>query len=309
LQLPSANAIECQLSKIGRLLSASGKPAHASTRERVLLRFPPALWRQRELWWKLTCREVLGRYRGSMLGWGWSFITPLLTLTVYTFVFSQVFEIRRGGLQVQEGGPLAFAIYLFAGLIVFNLFAETANKAPRLILSNVNYVTKVIFPLEILPAVCVSAALFHALTSLLVLVGFQLVNGLLVAVGFGIHFSLLLLPLVWLPLLSGCLALGWLLAALGVYLRDLSHIIGVAVNLLMFLSSVLYPLNALPEHWQPVLQLNPLVQVIEQTRAVAVAGQMPSLAYLGWGSLLGIVACELGFRFFQKARRGFADVL
>jgi lipopolysaccharide transport system permease protein len=265
------------------------------------LRFPRSLWRQRELWWKLSQREVQGRYRGSMLGWGWSFITPLLMLAVYTFVFSQVFQARWGDLE--DGGPLMFAINLFAGLIVFNVFGETANQSPTLILNNANLVTKVIFPLEILPAVTVATAVFHAATSLVVLLAFQLIGQ------GGVPLTMLWLPLVWLPLMSGCLALGWLLAALGVYLRDLGQVIGVAVNLLMFLSAVFYPLSALPPRWQPLLQLNPLVLVIEQTRRVAVDGLPPSLAYLGWGSLLGLLICELGFRAFQKARRGFADVL
>lgn len=247
-----------------------------------------------------------------MLGWGWSLITPLLMLAVYTFVFSQIFRARWGDLQ--QGGPLVFAINLFAGLIVFNLFAETANQGPGLILNNANLVTKVIFPLEILPAVTVAAAVFHALTSLVVLVGFQVTNGLISAgaasaIALGIHPTLLLLPLVWLPLVSGCLALGWLLAALGVFLRDLGQVIGVFVNLLMFLSAVFYPLSSLPPQWQPLLQLNPLVLVIEQTRRVAVNGQLPSLSYLLWGGLIGLLACELSFRSFQKARRGFADVL
>lgn len=265
------------------------------------LLFPKALWRQRELWWKLSRREIQGRYRGSMLGWGWSFITPLMMLAVYTFVFSQVFQARWGSLE--EGGSLIFAINLFAGLIVFNVFAETANQAPLLILNNTNLVTKVIFPLEILPVVSVAAALFHAFTSLIVLLLFEVISQ------GSVSAAMAWLPLVWLPLLSGCLALGWVLAALGVYLRDLGQVIGVVVNLLMFLSAVFYPLSALPSQWQPLLQLNPLVLVIEQTRQVAVNGGHPSLSYLGWGNLLGLLACEMGFRAFQKARRGFADVL
>ena len=290
-----------------RPVASTPLPRSAPHRRFGLLRFPRTLWLQRELWWKLSRREVQGRYRGSMLGWGWSFITPLLMLAVYTFVFSQVFQARWGDLG--ESGPLVFAINLFAGLIVFNVFAETASQSPALILNNANLVTKVVFPLEVLPAVSVAAALFHALTSWIVLVGFQLINGLLAGSGLGLPATLFWLPLVWLPLLSGCLALGWILAALGVYLRDLGQVIGVAVNLLMFLSAVFYPLSSLPERWQPLLQLNPLVLVIEQTRRVAVAGQMPSLLYVGGGSLLGLVLCELGFRAFQKARRGFADVL
>ena len=277
-----------------------------------LLSFPKALWRQRELWWQLSQREVQGRYRGSMLGWGWSLITPLLMLAVYTFVFSQVFRARWGDLQ--QSGPLVFAINLFAGLIVFNIFAEIANQGPALIPNNANLVTKVIFPIEILPVVTLTAALFHALTSLVVLMVFQLTNGFLSAGassvnGLGIHPTLLLLPLVWLPLVSGCLALGWLLSALGVFLRDLGQVIGVFVNLLMFLSAVFYPLSSLPPQWRPLLQLNPLVLVIEQTRRVVVNGQLPSLNYLLWGGLIGLLACELSFRSFQKARRGFADVI
>jgi lipopolysaccharide transport system permease protein len=276
-------------------------------RSQQLLQFPQALWRQRDLWWQLSQRDVQERYRGSMLGWSWSLITPLLMLAVYTFVFSQVFKARWGDLQ--ENGPLVFAINLFAGLIVFNLFAETATRSPTLMLTNSNLVTKVIFPLEILPAVAVAAAVFHALTSLVVLVGFQIVNGALASSGLAVPATLLWLPFVWLPLVSSCLALGWLLSALGVYLRDLGQVIGVATNLLMFMSAVFYPLSALPPQWQPFLQLNPLVLVIEQSRRVAVAGLAPSASYLLGGSLLGLLACELSFRAFQKARRGFADVL
>jgi lipopolysaccharide transport system permease protein len=272
-----------------------------------LLLFPQALWRQRELWWQLSRREVQGRYRGSMLGWGWSLITPLLTLAVYTFVFSQVFQARWGDLE--QDGPLAFAINLFAGLIVFNLFAETTNQSPALILNNTNLVTKVVFPLEILPAVAVSAAIFHALTSLVVLTSFQLINVLLTSGVPGINLSLLWLPLVWLPLVSGCLAVSWTLSALGVFLRDLGQVTGVAVNLLMFLSAVFYPLTALPERWQPLLRINPLALIIEQTRRVAINGNAPSMIYVVGLGLASLMACELSFRSFQKARKGFADVL
>jgi lipopolysaccharide transport system permease protein len=164
-------------------------------------RFPHALWKHRELWWRLTEREVLGRYRGSALGIGWSFITPLAMLAVYTFVFSQVFKARWGGLD--QTGPLGFAVNLFAGLIVFNLFSECVNRAPGLVVANPNYVKKVIFPLEVLGAVAVGNALFNAVTSLMVLAVFELI-------GFQrIPPQALWLPLTWLPLILGCLALTW----------------------------------------------------------------------------------------------------
>ena len=228
------------------------------------------------------------------------------------YVFSQVFQARCGDLQ--QSGPLIFAINLFVGLIVFNLFSETANQTPDLVVRNSNLVTKVIFPLEILPAVTVVAAFFHAVTSLAVLFAFQIANGFLSVdssniANYGIQPTLLWLPLVWFPLLSGCLAMGWMLSALGVYLRDLSQVVGVTINLLMFLSAVFYPLSALPERWQPLLMLNPLVIIIDQTRQVCVDGLIPSLSYLAIGILLGLVLCEITYRAFQKARKGFADVL
>jgi lipopolysaccharide transport system permease protein len=264
-------------------------------------RFPHALWKHRELWWRLTEREVLGRYRGSALGIGWSFITPLAMLAVYTFVFSQVFKARWGGLE--QAGPLGFAVNLFAGLIVFNLFSECVNRAPGLVVANPNYVKKVIFPLEVLGAVAVGNALFNAVTSLMVLAVFELI-------GFQrIPPQALWLPLTWLPLILGCLALTWLLGALGVFLRDLGQIISVAVSMMMFLSPIFFPLSALPSRWQPLLALNPLAGVIEQTRLVLVAGKHPDPGYLVGATMLSLVVCELCFRGFEKAKRAFADVL
>lgn len=267
----------------------------------MILRFPIALWKHRELWWRLTEREVLGRYRGSALGISWSFITPLAMLAVYTFVFSQVFKARWGGLE--QAGPLGFAVNLFAGLIVFNLFSECVSRAPGLVLANPNYVKKVIFPLEILGSVAVGSATFHAITSLIILMVFELI---------ALHqipITLVWLPFVWLPLVLGALACTWILSAAGVFLRDISQLIGVALNMLMFLSPIFFPVSALPARWQPVLALNPLAIIIEQTRVVAVQRQNPSIYYILGGSLITAAACELSFRAFQKSKGAFADVI
>jgi lipopolysaccharide transport system permease protein len=273
------------------------------THHNRFLQWPKPLWRNRGLLWQLSQREVQGRYRGSMLGWGWSLVTPLLMLAVYTFVFAHVFQARWP--ETASQGPLGFAINLFAGLIVFGIFSETANQAPALILDNANLVTKVIFPLEILPGVVVASALFHGCTSLGVLILFQLISGGLST----IPATIIWLPVVWIPLTMGCLAVGWSLSALGVYLRDLGQVTGVAVNLLMFLSAVFYPVSALPQQWRPLIELNPLITIIQQTRHVAIEGQAPSMVYLIVGTLLGYLACCLSLRGFQKASRGFADVL
>lgn len=195
------------------------------------------LWRNRELIHASAKREVVGRYRGSILGLFWSFFNPLLMLVVYTFVFSEIFKARWGG-----GGDskTEFALVLFAGLIVFNLFAECANRAPGLILSNPNYVKKIVFPLEILPFVGLLAALYHALISLIVwLVAYVVLYGVP-------HITVLYLPLVIGPFCLFIMGFTWLLASLGVYLRDVSQFIGVLTSVLMFISPIFYPATVLP---------------------------------------------------------------
>lgn len=265
------------------------------------LRFVESLLRHRTLWWRLTQREVVGRYRGSALGLGWAFITPLLMLAVYTLVFSQVFKARWGGLE--EAGPMAFAVNLFAGLIVFNLFTECASRAPDLVIQNPNYVKKVIFPLELLAAVAVGSACVHLLASLTILILAELI---------AFHHlpaSILWVPFVWLPLLLLSLASCWVLSAAGVFFRDLGQLVRIALNMLMFLSPIFFPLSALPAKWKPFIAINPLAAMIEQTRHVIVQGTPPSLIYLLLGTLATTLACELSFRAFDRARRSFADVI
>lgn len=257
-------------------------------------------WRNRELIKASTKREVLSRYRGSFLGLLWSFFTPLFMLAVFTFVFSVIFQARWGG---GSGSKTEFALLLFAGLLVFNLFAECINRSPGLILSNVNYVKKVVFPLEILPVVGLLTALFHTLISFSVwMLAYMLFFGMP-------HLTVLYLPLVLLPFCLLLLGLSWALASLGVFLRDVSQVVGVMTTALMFLSPIFYPVTAFPKDYRFVLYLNPITTVVEQARNVLFWGRAPDFMILGvyWFAALGIA--WLGFSWFQKTRKGFADVL
>lgn len=259
-----------------------------------------SLWRNRSLALALTKREVIGRYRGSFMGILWSFFNPVFMLAVYTFVFSVVFKARWSG---GSDSKTEFALVLFAGMIVFNLFAECANRAPGVILVNANYVKKVVFPLEILPVVLLGAAAFHLLVSVAVWLIFYLIF-------FGVpHPTILLLPLVLLPLALFTLGLSWMLASLGVYLRDVGQIVGVVIGALMFLSPIFYPVTILPETYQTFLQLNPLTPVIEQTRQTLVWGSVPDAKFWGLSLMVSAAIAWLGFAWFQKTRKGFADVL
>lgn len=257
-------------------------------------------WRHRSLISALVRREVTGRYRGSMLGVLWSFFLPVMMLAVYTFVFSVVFRARW---TPDSDSKTEFALVLFTGLIVFNLFSECINRSPALVLSNANYVKKVVFPLEILPVVALGSAFFHLLVSLLVWLLFYLAL-------FGmVSPSVLLLPLVMLPLVLFTLGLSWFLASLGVFLRDLAQVTSVVVSTLLFLSPVFFPLSALPEPFRSGLLFNPLTPAIEMTRAVLVWGKAPDWGLLGVCYLISFVVACAGFAWFQKTRKGFADVI
>lgn len=259
-----------------------------------------SLWRNRSLIKALVTREVMGRYRGSMMGILWSFFNPVFMLLVYTFVFSVIFKARWIG---GSDSKTEFALVLFAGLIVFNLFSECINRAPALILVNANYVKKVVFPLEILPWVALGSAFFHFLVSLCVwLIAY--------VIFFGVpHLTIVLLPLVIAPYLFLVIGFTWALASLGVFLRDVSQLVSMAVTVLMFLSPIFYPISALPEKYRPLLQLNPLGPAIEQTREVLFWGNLPNFSLLGVYLVASALTAWLGFAWFQKTRKGFADVI
>ena len=258
-----------------------------------------SLLSNRFLIYSLVKRDVIGRYRGSMLGLLWSFFNPLLMLAVYTFVFGVVLKASWTG---NSESQTEFALVLFSGLLVFSLFSECLNRAPSLILTNVNYVKKVVFPLEILPVVALGSALFHFLVGLLVWLIFHLLF-------FGMpSLTILQLPLIVFPLTLMALGFSWFLASLGVYLRDVGQVIGVLTTVLMFMSPIFYPVTAWPENLRPFMQISPLTFAVEQARATMIWDKSIGSGWVWYMGISTLVAW-LGFAWFQKTRKGFADVL
>lgn len=253
---------------------------------------------------QMVQREVQQRYRGSVLGFVWSFLYPILMLLVYMFVFGVVMRMKWGIDTANEGGEVAFGVIMFAGLLLHGFLADVLVRSCSLIITNPQYVKKVVFPLPILPVVTLGSACFHLLIGLFILVVFALITGA------SLSAYALLTPLVLLPFVLFVLGLSWLLAALCVYLRDIAQIITVVVTLLLFLAPILYPLSLVPVQYQSLmLWLNPLTVIVEQLRAVLLFANAPNWVHLGVYFAIALMTAVIGYQFFKRTEKGFADVL
>lgn len=255
-----------------------------------------------ELTKQLTLRSIAEKYKGSFLGVAWSIITPLMMLAVYTFFFSVVFKARWGGEGVSDS-KAEFAIILFCGLMIFSFFAECIGKAPFLIIGNVNYVKKIVFPLEVLAWVSVFSGLFNFIVGFFVwFVFYLLVYG-------SPHITFLLFPIVMLPLFLLLVGLSWLLSAISVYIRDVAQLVPPITSVLLFMSPIFYALEAIPESYRFIFMANPLTPVVEEARNVLIYGQNLDVMVWGLSMGFGLLVFAVGFSCFNKIKNGFADVL
>ena len=271
---------------------------------RILIRYFASLvetfFINRRLILNLTTRDINSRYKGSILGIVWSFLNPLMMLCIYTFVFSVIFKARwPGGSESRT----EFALVLFSGLIIFNLFAECINSSPHLISGNINYVKKIKFPLEILPFVSLGASLFHFVVSFIIWLVFYLLI-------FGIpSIKILFLTLILIPLLFTILGLSWFISSLSVYFKDFNQLVTIFTTVLMFLSPIFYPIEAVPEKFRLIMLLNPVAGTIEQARQILIwNGNFEVFSWL-ISFTFSFLFSILGFIWFKKIKRGFADVI
>lgn len=259
-----------------------------------------ALTHNRSLAFEFAKRDVLGRYRGANFGLLWSLISPFLLLCIYAFAFGSV----MGGRWPQVGsGDASFAMIVFSGLIVHGFFAECLTRAPSLVTSNPNFVKRVVFPLDVLPWSMVLSALFHTFTNVLIFLLLRLI------IDGAFAWTVLLLPMVLAPLVVLALGMAFFLASLGVYVRDIAQISGVASAALLFLSSALIPLSAVPDQYRWIFLANPLTFIIDQAREVMLWQRMPDWHGLALYFVLALLVMIAGHIWFRLTQRGFADVL
>jgi lipopolysaccharide transport system permease protein len=261
------------------------------------------VWQRRQLFRQLTKRSVQQRFRGSMLGIVWAILNPICMLLVYTFVFSIVLKVQWNG----QGSHFVFAMNLFCGLIVYGIFSESVGAASTQIVTNPSYVKKIVFPLELLPLASMGAAIIFNLFSLAIL---------LACTQFFMHplsIHLAALPVIWLPLFLLTAGLSLLVAALGVFLRDIGQLIVIILQIVFYLCPIVYPMQRLsqlpPRVMQWYLLCNPMAVFLEESRRVILQGVWPIWSWLPASYAVSLLLFIFGYYAFMKTKRGFADVI
>ncbi len=251
--------------------------------------------------YQLVKRDVSSRYRGSILGGSWLFISPLLMLSLYSFAFAGILKARWPG--AEEMGGIGYAINLFAGLMIFNFFSEVASRSVSVVISNANLVKKVVFPLEVFAFVNVISALIQLIFSIFILIiAIYIYQGT-------VHLTVLLFPLLFFVFSPFLLGISWFFSSIGVYLRDLGQLISVLLNIALFFSPIFYPLSALPKYLQDLQFLNPLSFIIEENRKILIHGNSMDWIGIFYYFIGSCIFSVFGYFWFQRVRKGFSDVL
>jgi lipopolysaccharide transport system permease protein len=245
-------------------------------------------------------REVVTRYKGSFFGILWSFVVPLFMLAIYVLVFGYIFPGGRFGPTDTKSD---FALKLFCGLIVFNVFGECVQRAPGLVLAYPNYVKRVVFPLQIMPVVALGSSLINAGFSLVILLPAW------AAVHHSVSGTIWLFPLMLVPLCALTLGLGWALSSLGVFIRDLAQPIFVLVQALFFLSGIFFSVDNVPHVLRIPMLINPLTTILENSRRTLLLGQWPDWTWWGAVTAGSLVVMMLGYYGFMRSKKAFADVM
>lgn len=244
-------------------------------------------------------RDFQSRYRGSLLGALWPLIHPVGHLLLYTFVFCVVLKVRFG----QDGSTGNFALYLMSGLLAWGAISESLARSTTCVLEVPNYVKRVVFPVEIIPLVVAISALTTQLGGMLIL---SLCAGVYQQ---SLHASLLYIPMIMLPQIMFMVGLSWILASLGVYVRDIRHLMSLALSAWMYMTPIVYPASALPENLRFLIWINPVAGMVGDYRRVMLEGKAPDFGIFAVYSAVSIVLFFAGYYFFMKTKRSFADVM
>jgi len=265
-----------------------------------------AVWRplwelpgRSELVLSLARRELVARYKGSALGVIWAVLTPVVMIAIFTFIFAGILGARFG----VDPSPWNYAIYIFCGLLPWNMFQETLILSATIIVSHANLVKRVVFPLETLPIAQALSALGNQMFGTLAL----LVATIIIRHEF--HITVLWLPALLIPQFIATLGAAWLIASLGVFLRDIAQGISLFLMAWMYLTPIIYPETIVPERYRLYIRLNPFTPLVRSYRRILIEGSAPDWPGLAYFSVFAFVCFLFGYWWFAKTRKNFADVI
>jgi lipopolysaccharide transport system permease protein len=257
-------------------------------------------WQHRDLILAILRRELRERFKGSIAGWVWAVASPLISLAVYTVMFNGALRLPN---EKDAAGPFDYALFIFGGLVAFNFFSEMAYRAPSLLHEYAHFIKQTMFPAEVLPVISTLRATVFSTIGLALMVLAQLV------LGGGLHWTILILPLWFLPFVAFLIGVTWFLAALGAHTRDVSYFMMTIIPLLMFATPVFFAVDGLSPLVHLLMYVNILTGFIEIVRDITVLGRLPALGTSVWTVAVSLASFYVGYWFFRAQRGEIADVL
>jgi lipopolysaccharide transport system permease protein len=259
------------------------------------------MWHHRDLIQAILRREVSERFKGSVAGWVWAVVAPLLAIAVYTFAFTTNLKLPLADSAM--GPRIGYALFIFSGIIVFNFWSEMAFRAPMLLHEYVHFIKQTIFPSDMLAVISTLRATIYTLISIAVMLIFQLS-----ATG-SLPWTVLLMPLIFIPFIAFLVGMSWFLCAVGAFTRDAGYLMINIVPLFMFATPVFYPHDALPAPWNTAIYINALTGYVEVMRDIVLFGILPSWKVYAWTLFTSVFTFYFGYWFFDRYRNVIVDVI
>ena len=259
------------------------------------------MWHHRDLIQAILRREIAERFKGSVAGWVWAVVAPLLAIAVYTFAFTTNLKLPMADSAM--GARVGYALFIFSGIIVFNFWAEMAFRAPMLLHEYVHFIKQTIFPSDMLAVISTLRATLYTVISVAVMLIFQLSM-----VG-SLPWTVLLIPFIFIPFMAFLIGMSWFLCAVGAFTRDAGYLMINIVPLFMFATPVFYPHDFLPSPWSIIIYANALTGYVEVMRDIVLLGVLPSWKVYAWTLFTSVFTFYFGYWFFDRYRNVIVDVI
>ena len=259
------------------------------------------MWHHQDLILAILRREMSERFKGSVAGWVWAVVAPLLAIAVYTFAFTTNIQLP---LANNAAGPrIGYALFIFSGIIVFNFWSEMAFRAPMLLHEYTHFIKQTIFPSDMLAVISTLRATAYTLISIAVMLCFHL------AATHTLPWTVVMIPLIFIPFMAFLIGMSWFLCAIGAFTRDAGYLMINIVPLFMFATPVFYPQSMLPAPFDFWIYANALTGYVEVMRDIVLFGKLPNWHVYAWTLFTSLFTFYFGYWFFDRYRNVIVDVI